>query len=47
MSVEIDMVTHGQDLPELLEWLAKILRTHSKQRWSLQLRLKIRKDKDP
>ena len=47
MSAEIDMLTQGEDLPELLEWLAKVLRAHSKQRWSLQLKLKVVKDKDP
>ena len=47
MSAEIDMITQGEDLPELLEWLAKVLRTHSKQRWSLQLKLRVAKDKDP
>lgn len=47
MSVEIDMVTEGKDLPELLEWVAKVLRSHPTQRWSLSLRLKVIEKKDP
>jgi len=44
VSVAIDMMTQGKDLPELLEWLAKILRTHPKTRWSLQLSLHVVKN---
>jgi len=44
VSVAIDMMTQGKDLPELLEWIAKILRTHPNTRWSLQLRLHVKKE---
>jgi len=47
MSVEIDMATQAKDLPELLEWLAKVLRAYPKQRFSLHLTLKALPDKDP
>ena len=41
MSVEIGMRTAAKDLPELLEWLAKVLRTYPKQRWNLKLSLHL------
>lgn len=46
MSVDIDMETAAKDMPELLEWLAKVLRAYPKQRWSLILRLQIVEKKD-
>ena len=41
MSVEMAMRTMANDLPEFLEWLAKIFRTYPKQRWDLKLNLKL------
>ena len=46
MSVKIDLVSQARDLPELLEWLAEVLRIYPKQRWSLQLKLRLVEVKD-
>jgi len=47
MSMEVDMVTPGEDLCKLLEWLTNIVRGHPTQRWSLYLRLRVIKESDP
>jgi len=46
MSIEVDIVTKAKDLPEILEWAAKILREYPTQRFILKMSLKVEPKKD-
>jgi len=48
MSVKVNIVSYAKDLPDLLQWLAKLLESYPKQRFSLILELQVEKEKkDP
>jgi hypothetical protein len=44
MSVKVNITTNAKDLPELLEWVAKLLRSYPNQRFSLFLVLEVQKE---
>ena len=46
MSVKLNIVTQGKDLPDFLEWLAKLLKAYPDVRFALLLDLEVKEVKE-
>jgi len=46
MSVKVNIVTQGKDLPDFLEWLAKLLKAYPDVRFALLLDLEVKEVKE-
>jgi hypothetical protein len=46
MSLRVNIITNAKDLPELLEWIAKLLKSYPNQRFCLFLELEVQKEKE-
>jgi hypothetical protein len=44
MSVKVNIISNAKDLHELLEWVAKLLKSYPNQRFCLILELEVQKE---